>query len=292
MVGPTKRTKLIADKNNWSYDTNTLSLTNTSFTATNPIYLFSVSNGGNYTNASMKLYSARIFGDNDYLERDYAPALRESDGAVGLYDLANATFYANAGTGTFSYENYLPPGYTALEYIESSGTQYINTGFNPKYNSRIILDISDLTSLDFIFGSRNTASATSPNQFNIFRNSSTTLRTDYFGTNKSLSISDTTPRTLIDKNANVTTMYGSTITNTAVTSGTCSYPLVLFALNSAGTISNYSSYKLHSCKIYDNGIIVRNFQPCINPNGEAGLYDTINSIFYDNAGTGTFGTPS
>jgi len=70
MAGPTQRTKLIADKNNWSYDANTLSLTNTSFTATNPIYLFSVSNGGSYANASMKLYSCQIY-DNGTLVREF-----------------------------------------------------------------------------------------------------------------------------------------------------------------------------------------------------------------------------
>ena len=30
----------------------------------------------------------------------------------------------------------LPSGYTPLEYIKSSGTQYINTGFNPNQNTR------------------------------------------------------------------------------------------------------------------------------------------------------------
>ena len=35
----------------------------------------------------------------------------------------------------------LPEGYTLLKYIESSGTQYINTGFNPNQNTRLLMDI-------------------------------------------------------------------------------------------------------------------------------------------------------
>lgn len=35
------------------------------------------------------------------LIRDYVPCYRKSDNVAGLYDLANSTFYANAGTGTF-----------------------------------------------------------------------------------------------------------------------------------------------------------------------------------------------
>ena len=31
----------------------------------------------------------------------------------------------------------LPSGYTELEYIESSGKQWINTGFNPKSTTRV-----------------------------------------------------------------------------------------------------------------------------------------------------------
>ena len=103
----------------------------------------------------------------------------------------------------------LPSGYTQLEYIESTGTQWINTEFYPKYNSRIMIDIEGLGStLQFVFGTRNASSATAGQQFNIYRNSNATIRSDYFGTNVSLSISDASVRTIIDKNGNIVTMFG------------------------------------------------------------------------------------
>ena len=41
-------------------------------------------------------------------------------------------------------------------------------------------------------------------------------------------------------------------------------------------------------QIYDNDILVRDFVPCINAEGEYGLYDFVNSQFYGNVGTGSF----
>lgn len=48
----------------------------------------------------------------------------------------------------------LPSGYTKLDYIESSGTQYIDTGvssFNTQ-RSRVILDVDWLSGLGYYFG--------------------------------------------------------------------------------------------------------------------------------------------
>ena len=45
---------------------------------------------------------------------------------------------------------------------------------------------------------------------------------------------------------------------------------------------------LCSSQIYDNGTIVRNYIPCQTTSGEIGLWDSLNKMFYRNAGTGTF----
>lgn len=177
-----------------------------------------------------------------------------------------------------------------FDYIQSTGTQYIDTGFKPKYNSRVIIDISDLpTGNGTIFGVRNENSATASEQFNAYRKGTTGIRSDYFGTNKSATVSDTTIRTIIDKNANIMTGYGLTITNTAVSSGECSHSLYLFAMNNNGTVNSLANYKLYACQIYDNGVIVRDYIPVqIINSGEIGLWDKIENKFYPNAGTGEF----
>ena len=188
----------------------------------------------------------------------------------------------------------LPSGYTQVEYIESSGTQYIDTGFYPKYNSRVELDVSDFTNTTAIlFGSKDADSATATNQFSVYRNSSSAIRCDYFGTNVSMSISDTTSKTTVIRDANVVTAWGVTATNTAVTSGSVSYPMMLLTLNTAGTypMGNPAICKVYGCRIYDGGLtgsLVRNYVPVVNSSGEAGLYDLVTMTFYGNAGTGAF----
>ena len=39
----------------------------------------------------------------------------------------------------------LPSGYTELEYIQSTGTQYINTGFMPNGKSKIAMNLTPLS---------------------------------------------------------------------------------------------------------------------------------------------------
>jgi hypothetical protein len=64
---------------------------------------------------------------NSILVRNYIPCYRKSDNKPGLYDLVNGVFYTNAGTGEFKYPR-LPSEFQEVEYIQSTGTQYIDTG--------------------------------------------------------------------------------------------------------------------------------------------------------------------
>ena len=64
--------------------------------------------------------------------------------------------------------------------------------------------------------------------------------------------------------------------------------IYLFANHIDNSVEQIASIKLYGCSIYDNDIMIRNFVPCKNPNGVVGLYDSVNSQFYQNAGSGTF----
>jgi len=69
---------------------------------------------------------------------------------------------------------------------------------------------------------------------------------------------------------------------------TGSYSLCLFASNIQGTASNLASMRLYSCKLYDSGILIRDFIPAKTQTGDIGLYDKLNDRFYFNKGTGIF----
>ena len=175
----------------------------------------------------------------------------------------------------------LPSGYTQLNYIQSSGTQYINTGFTPTANTRLVMDFQLTTA-----GTGNNALFAVVGQFS-FRWYGSGSK---FRSNGSNSVDfpagiDGTARHTVEKTATSCTLDGeNTVTNTA---GTVSNPLYLLAQNTGSGVSNYASAKLYSCKIYENGSLVRNFVPAMQ-GSTVGLYDAANGVFYTNAGSGTF----
>ena len=91
-----------------------------------------------------------------------------------------------------------------------------------------------------------------------------------------------------EKNIVSIILQDGTSVNTAFTyqNFTAPYTLTLFAINRGSAVCGL--LRLYSCKIYDNGTLVRDFVPCKNPSGEVGLYDTVTERFYGNAGTGSF----
>lgn len=181
----------------------------------------------------------------------------------------------------------LPSGYTKLDYIESSGTQYINTGFKPNQNTRCVMDIENLSSAQAaFFGARANQNAAS---FTYFSLTATTGRSDYGSSKQSMSFTNTVGRYTVDQNKNVCTANGVTATGTANTFQLTNN-LYLMAVNQADAAIQNAKLKLYSAKVYDNGTLVRDFIPCKNASGTIGLWDNVNSVFYANAGTGTFST--
>lgn len=179
----------------------------------------------------------------------------------------------------------LPDGYVQLEYIQSSGTQYIDTGFKPNQNTRFVADVEIVSVQNAqLFGAR-IASASSA--FNMLVSSKTGGRDDY-GTTV-LNFTTTSERWKIDKNKNVTMVNDVSVSHGVETfQTTCS--IFINAVNNNGTpmSTTTASAKWRTVQIYNNGVLSRNFIPCKNPSGVVGLYDVVNSQFYRNAGTGEF----
>jgi hypothetical protein len=187
----------------------------------------------------------------------------------------------------------LPSGYTLLEYIQSSGTQYIDTDFKPNQDTRVVLDFHNsgdysgiTTGLCPFFGARN-ASTTSAFALWVGTNSYPHYGNVAYNKNGNFTV-DINRRLTYDFNKNVVSIGDTSITCASATF-TTSYSLCLLTINNYGTIeSRRASGKLYSCQIYDNGTLVRDFVPVISPDGAYGLYDKANSKFYGNAGSGAF----
>ena len=186
----------------------------------------------------------------------------------------------------------LPSGYVKLEYIESTGTQYIDTGFKPTFATHVKMDCTPFSQTDAnacLFGSRRTSSSTGSDTFCAWTlRTGATVRSDYFGTNVTGSTSITNKRVVVDKNRNVYSDGYNNLTNGAKTSGSSSYPLYLFCCNDVGNAKYYKAIRLYYCLVYNDDILVRNFIPCKNASGIIGLWDDVGQVFYENKGSGTF----
>ena len=181
----------------------------------------------------------------------------------------------------------LPSGYKWLRYIQSSGTQYINTGFKPNQDTRVVCDVDwvPARTASWLFGCRTSNTAETYN----FLTYSNKYRSDYNATTSGAETSSTpSGRFIIDKDKNITKIDGVVVNTLTYASFQCKYNMYLFANNNAGSVAGNTSAKLYSCKIYNNGVLVRDFIPCQKPDGTIGLWDDVNMLFYRNAGTGTF----
>lgn len=176
----------------------------------------------------------------------------------------------------------LPKSYTELEYIQSSGTQYVNTGYTPGANAKVIADFQvtqKLSNNNDVFGV--------VGQFSLRQYGAS----DFFRTVSGSAADFPTSVDILTRHTAVKTMTDCTIDGDAsvtTTSTTVSYPLYLFAYNTGSSVTNYGYVRLYALKIYDGETAARDFVPCKNSSGAIGLYDTVGGHFYANAGTGTF----
>lgn len=187
----------------------------------------------------------------------------------------------------------LPEGYTEIEYIQSSGTQYIDTKIKPTSKMKLEMDVEPLASVQAAyFGAGYQRASTSYIRFSFLLQSSSEIRLLYSSIIKNASVGPTLKRSIvsIDAKNNLATFDNTIITLSSPSSITDSnHPYItLLANNISGKINVLMKAKVYSCVIYDDDILIRNFVPCFDPSGSIGLYDLIDGKFYANSGTGMF----
>lgn len=88
----------------------------------------------NIADSSLQIFYLRITDASGNLVRDLRPCLNK-DKKPCMYDRVSKKYFPNKGTGTFGYGDRVD--YRETEYIESNGTQYIDTGVVPNSNTDI-----------------------------------------------------------------------------------------------------------------------------------------------------------
>ena len=195
----------------------------------------------------------------------------------------------------------LPAEYQEVEHIESTGTQYIDTG----------LTLNDFTAVSMTV--QFNAITSSPEYCGLYDDNNsrqawgfglrgstgkyawiypTTTGSDFVvegvtaTTNKvklQTALSHYNGGYLISDNTNT-----STASNIHQNTGTVSF--YIGARNKSGTASELCNAKFYEVSFFDwLGIKVAEFIPCYRKaDGEIGMYDTVNGVFYTNSGSGTF----
>jgi len=175
-----------------------------------------------------------------------------------------------------------------INYIESTGTQYINTGITPNQDTRFVIDFETLE----VNGETHIASvrhnASTP-VFTLFFGNSGTYGTRY-GTSSTAYVPDLSGvgRHVFDRNKNVLTVDGNKTVSANYETFDPYYTLTIFARNDGTSINGHIKGRLYSCQIYDNDVLVRDFVPSYGTNGKACLYDKVTKQYFYNAGTGEF----
>ena len=213
-------------------------------------------------------------------------------------------------TGTF---NTLPSGYELLGWIQSTGTQFINTQYKHQSADKVVCDVNvdeyGQNTFSCLFGAmwnNNTDGFT----VQVSNGQSTSRWLGYVrGSNSKVEAVNS--KALRGQRITIT-CEGRTISwSNGLLGGSASFaestsignesqiPLAIFTQNWA-TIADgfvkaenwYTVAKLYGFKVLSSsGTPRRDFVPCRSPAGEVGLYDLVTARFYGNEGTGHFFAP-
>lgn len=278
---------------------------------------------GTATSLSSPAYSVTLFGQNDgsvvnykmtgmiysfkawengVLVRDMIPAISTANGKIGMWDLVTKRFYGNSGTGTITIRDWVNAiniptnspvkfsgGYTAVEYLEFTGSQQINTGIYFNANT-------DWMECDY--------QATTTNQNGMIVANSDTTNHFWFYYYKDSGKIDIYI-------SNETSQYGGSSIAIDTNRHKSSYKGKAFFTDSETVYANWSQTftndtestlyigswggayyfkgKIYNVKLWKTGHLIRDFIPVKrNSDGVLGMLDLVEHKFYTNSGTGSF----
>lgn len=177
-----------------------------------------------------------------------------------------------------------------VEYLESNGNQYIDTGFKSNQDTRLVceFEITSVIRWSHPFGSL--GGTRGSNKILCAEVYSTEVMKSYYGLpsgSNRWTLSPMTGKYVYDFNKNVHTVDGVSKTYTARTFQ-ADYNTLIFSVTSYdGGVSEGAPGKCYYFKIYDNGTLVRDMIPVRV--GQVGyMYDKISGTLFGNAGTGDF----
>ena len=178
-----------------------------------------------------------------------------------------------------------------LQYVESTGNQYIDTGYKHNQNAHVNVDIQVLeepTANVWAFEGRINTS-TARQGFFLYKNSSVGYQwtADYGSQRHTFNGITAIGRRTLDFSYNVAKINSTSFQFNEETFQSQSN-LFLLACNTGGNVSGKIKARLFSCNVWESGNLIRQYVPCKDSKGIVCLWDTVNEKYAYNAGTGEF----
>lgn len=202
-----------------------------------------------------------------------------------------------ADGGTFNVLKVVEPSwrdtYKEVEYLESTGKQYINTGVKvtPDYTVEVTFVMTQRNATwDTLFGTRNSNQArftarwanSATGKLGVHRSKGKTVNyesIDDANATKTM-VTDTWHTIKLAKREY--TFDGQLRKTFSATSSTAvfPYPIYLFALCNAGSPADYGYFRIKKARIWnDKDELIRDYIPCVDLDGVGGMYDVVNDTF-------------
>lgn len=248
---------------------------------------------------------ARTISENIVLQEDTDWT---GDGVVtveagAILDLAGHKLTVSGLAGAGVVTSSVAAVYQRLEYLESTGTAYINTGYTPISATTADLRLRFTGNLPTgngtwksVFGTRKTGSANKATYFGVFtykQNGNVYFWKSLRGDQDAVTTGNGIVTTGVDYYLQLDKDGASTINGREFgggLTGNCSYPALLFAMNQDGDnapwngVGNAAGQRLYYCRFAESGTVVHDFVPARRlTDGVLGMYDRTTGTFKTNA---------
>lgn len=265
-------------------------------------YVYTLSTASNYPsgcllNSSYYLTNAQTIAGNTAFT---SPTGTSETGHTGNGYIRITAIEANSGNTLVKIPSSLPSTYSPIEYLQFTGTQYINTGAIVDSNTGFDITFEVLNGQSGspyynLFGVRgNDPSGGTGETQNFFHidtialDNNTGTEFKYGSTVYNSGIKDTSKINIKLLNKVYTKPDGSTITVAGtITTG---LPMYIGCINKAGSAyGNLASMKVYRFKIYSGSTLTHDFIPVQRVSDKVlGLYDLKASVFKTNLASGVF----
>ena len=185
----------------------------------------------------------------------------------------------------------IPNEYKKVEYLESTGTQYIDTGYSPTLDTSAeceYLFTGSFSGDKMLFGAADNAN---PFYAEAYDGARWYCGCGGIGYRNVLSSVGTTSGNwyLLKMDKSQLNIDGHIVTPNRTYSGLTSHSIYIFAWHVTTAQYLHDKLRIRKLSFYESGVLSANYVPCRRKSdNKPGMYDTVTGNFYTNAGTGEF----